>query len=215
MSRDKPRAGGLLAGMRGGWRGSLRKGVGAGARRRTRLERVPSLAAIALPVAWDAVDDAGVGNKGDDAHAGAAGASQRIRFQDFPDQSSPGAAGLPGEVGIVPRLGRGSAKAGAVGLLARADDSAPVGIRAVEALAVASGIGDVGGDAVNPLVRIEHKPGGPGARVRGVSRDSEPSWSFRSASMARAGLYGAISRRSRPASRSTPIVRMARCVGSW
>jgi hypothetical protein len=144
MSRDKPRPGGLLAGMRGGWRGSLWKGVGAGARRRTRLERVPSLAALALPVSQDAVDDAGVGNKGDDAHAGAAGASQRISFEDFPDQAGPSAAGLPGEVGIVPGLDRGRAGAGAVGLLARADDSAPGGIRAVEALAVTSGIGDVG-----------------------------------------------------------------------
>jgi hypothetical protein len=34
-------------------------------------------------VAQDAVDDAGVGNKGDDVYAGAAGASQRIRFEDF------------------------------------------------------------------------------------------------------------------------------------
>ena len=129
--------------MRGGWRGSLRKGVGAGARRRTRLERVPSLAALALPVAQDAVDDAGVGNKGHDAHAGAAGAHQGVGFEDLPDQAGPSAAGLAGEIGIVLGLGRGSA--GAVGLLARADDSAPVGIRAVEALAVASGIWDVGG----------------------------------------------------------------------
>ena len=73
MSRGKPRPGDRLAGMRGGWRGSLWKGVGAGARRRTRLERVPSLAALALPVAQDAVDDAGVGNQEADAHAGAAG----------------------------------------------------------------------------------------------------------------------------------------------
>jgi hypothetical protein len=70
--------------MRDGWRGSLRKGVGASARRRTRRERVPSFAALALPVAQDAVDDAGVGNKGDDAHAGAAGADQRIGFENNP-----------------------------------------------------------------------------------------------------------------------------------
>ncbi len=42
---------------------------------------------------------------------------------------------------------RGStARTGTQGLQARADDSAPVELRAVEALAVASGIGDVGGD---------------------------------------------------------------------
>ena len=105
-----------------------------GSRRRTRLERVPSLAAVALPVSQDAVDDAGVGNKGEDAHAGAAGAGQGIRFEDFPNQAGPSAAGLPGEVGIVASLGRGSAGAGAVGLLALADDSAPVGVCAVKAL---------------------------------------------------------------------------------
>jgi hypothetical protein len=37
------------------------------------FERVCGQPAIALPVAEDGVDDAGVGNKRDDAHAGAAG----------------------------------------------------------------------------------------------------------------------------------------------
>jgi hypothetical protein len=45
-------------------------------------------------VAQDAVDDARVGNKGDDAHAGAAGAGQGISFEDSPDQAGPSAAGL-------------------------------------------------------------------------------------------------------------------------
>ncbi len=97
-------------------------------------------------MAQDAVDDAGVGNNGDNPHAGAAGAaSQRVSLENFPDQTGPRAAGLPGEIGIVAGLGRGRAGAGTVGLSIGADDSAPVGVGAVEALAVASGIGDVGG----------------------------------------------------------------------
>ena len=34
-------------------------------------------------MAQDAVNDAGVGNKGDDAHAAAAGASQRVGLEKF------------------------------------------------------------------------------------------------------------------------------------
>ena len=80
-----------------------------------------------------------------------------------------------------------AARADAAGLSAGLCDSAPVRIGAVEALAVPVRIGDMRGDAVNPLVRIEHEPGGAGARVRGRLQGQAPSWSFRSASMARAG----------------------------
>jgi len=44
-----------------------------GGRRRARLEWILRLAALAFPMAQDAVDDAGVGKKGDDAHAAALG----------------------------------------------------------------------------------------------------------------------------------------------
>ena len=118
-------------------------------------------------MAHDTVDDARVGNNRDDAHAGAAGAaSQRVSLENFPDQSSPGAAGLPGEVGIVPPLGRGSAGRGAVGLSVGADDSAPVRIGAVEALTVASRVGNMRGDPMNPFQGVEHHARGAGARVR-------------------------------------------------
>jgi hypothetical protein len=43
----------------------------------------------------DAVDDAGIGNKGDDAYAAAAGAKKWIRFEYLLYQPSPLAAGLP------------------------------------------------------------------------------------------------------------------------
>ena len=47
------------------------------------------------------------------------------------------------------------------------DHSGPVRIGAVKTLAMASWVWNVRTDAVNPLERIERKPGGAGARVRG------------------------------------------------
>jgi len=69
--------------------------------RSARIEWVLRLAAPAFTMAQDAVDDPRVCNEGDDLHACAAGAKQRVCFEDFPEQSRPGAAGFPGEVGIV------------------------------------------------------------------------------------------------------------------
>ena len=114
-------------------RSSLHLGNSAGdlrfrLERSARFERVSCPAAIALAVAQDAVDDARVGNKGDDAHAGAAGsASQGVSLEDFPDQTGPRAGSLPGEIGIVPLAG-GDAGGAIVGSRRRAQDSAPVGI---------------------------------------------------------------------------------------
>ena len=115
----------------------------------------------------DAVDNARVGNKGDDAHAGAAGgASQGVRLEDFPDQTSPGAARLPEQVGIV-ALSGGNAGGGIVGLRRGAHYSAPVGVCAVKSLAVASRVGNMRGDPVDPFQGIEHDAGSASARVRG------------------------------------------------
>jgi hypothetical protein len=50
----------------------------------------------------DAVDNARICNKGDDAHAVAAGAQKGIRLEELSDQASPRAAGFPGAIGIVP-----------------------------------------------------------------------------------------------------------------
>ena len=118
-------------------------------------------------MAQDAVHDTGIGNKGEDAHAGAAGAaSQRVGLENFPDQTSPRAAGLAGEIGIVPLVG-GDAGGGVVGWRRLAQNSAAVGIGAVASLAVASRVGNMGGDPVNPFQGIEHDAGGASARVRG------------------------------------------------
>jgi len=84
----------------------LMESVGPGEGRSARFERVFCPAAIALAVPQDAVDDVKIGNKGDSAHARAAGAaSQGVSLEDFPDQTGPRAAGLPGEIGIVPLAG--------------------------------------------------------------------------------------------------------------
>jgi len=68
-----------LGGVRGvaaDW--ALWVATGAGARRIARFERILRLASLAFAVAQDAVEDARICNKGDDAHAGAAGAEQRV-----------------------------------------------------------------------------------------------------------------------------------------
>jgi len=44
----------------------------------------------------NSVDHAWIGNKGNDAHAPAAPAQQRVRLEYFPDQASPRAAGFAG-----------------------------------------------------------------------------------------------------------------------
>ena len=63
--------------------------------------------------------------------------------------------------------GAGAPAAGLSACLPRADDSAPVGIGAVESLAVASRVGNMRGDPVNPFQGVQHHAGGAGARVRG------------------------------------------------
>jgi len=77
-------------------------------------------------------------------------------------------------------LGRGSGGAGAAGLLACAGDSAAVGIRAAKTLAVACRIRDMGGNAVDPLERIEDQQGGAGARAWGCLQGQPPAMHLRS-----------------------------------
>jgi len=168
MRPGTPRPEGCLGGVRGvaaDW--TLWVGAVAGARRSARFERILRLATLAFAVAQDAVDDARICNKGDDAHARAAGAEQRVDFEDFSEQTRPGAACFPGEVGIVLLGAYVCRRSGAVAMGGGNGDSGPVGIGAVKALAMSSRIGDVGGDAVNPLQGIERKPSGAGARIRG------------------------------------------------
>jgi hypothetical protein len=55
----------------------LMEGAGPGEERIATFERVLCPAAIALAVAQNAIDDARVGNKGDNPHAGAAGAASQ------------------------------------------------------------------------------------------------------------------------------------------
>lgn len=118
-------------------------------------------------MAQDPVDHARISNQGDDAHAGAAGsASQRVGLENLPDQTSPRAPGLPAQIGIVLVLGRWGGLV-AVPLRMGRRDPASVGIRAVESLTVASRVGNMRGDPVDPFQGVEHHAGGAGARVRG------------------------------------------------
>ena len=101
MRPGTPRPEGCLGGVRGvaaDW--TLWVGAVAGARRSARFGRILRLAALAFAVAQDAAGDARVCNKGDDANARAASAEQRVDFEDFSEQTRPGAACLPGKVGI-------------------------------------------------------------------------------------------------------------------
>jgi len=70
-------------------------------RRRARLERILRLAALALAIAQDAVDDRRVGNEGNYAHAGATGAEKGIHFENLLQQARPSASGFLGDVGVV------------------------------------------------------------------------------------------------------------------
>ena len=72
-----------------------------GARRSTGFERILRLAALALPMAQNPVDDPRVCNKRDDLHAGATGANQGVHFEDFPEEASPRASGFLREFGFV------------------------------------------------------------------------------------------------------------------
>ena len=54
-------------------------------------------AALAFAVAQDAAGDARIYNKGDDAHARATSAEQRVDFEDFSEQTRPCAACFPGD----------------------------------------------------------------------------------------------------------------------
>ena len=107
----------------------------------------------------DAVDDAGIRNKGDDAHASAAGAKQRIRLEDLFNQPSPRAAGFPGAIRIVP-LGKSLiGQVGAFAISGGHGNPPAVGAGPIKSLTMASPIRDMGRDAVNPFKRI-HLNGG-------------------------------------------------------
>ena len=144
MRSDTPRPEGRLAGVPSvpaDWA----LWAGAGARRSAGFERILGFAAPAFPMAQDAVDDARVRNQGNDAHAGAARAKQRIDFEDFSNQAGPRAAGLPGGVRIVLPGACVSRSRGVAGIGGRNRRSGAVGVGAVPALAMTSGIRDVRG----------------------------------------------------------------------
>ncbi len=110
---------------------TLLDSAGPGEGRVASFERIFCPAATALAVAQDAVNHAGIRNKGDNPHAAAARAQERVSLEDFPYQTSPCAAGLPREIGIVPVLGCWGSLAAAP-LRTDRHHSPPVGIGAIK-----------------------------------------------------------------------------------
>jgi len=103
----------------------------------------------------DAVDDARICNKGDDAHAPAAGIQEGIRFENFLDRASPRAAGFPGNIRIVPLGKTRCRQAGGFVIWSRHGNPGAVGISPLKSLTMTSRIRDMGRDAVNPFERIQ------------------------------------------------------------
>ena len=115
----------------------------------------------------DAIDDAGICDKGDDAHAAAAGATQRFRFEDFFNQTSPRASCFPGAIRIV-ALGKYRCRqAGAFSICRIEANPAAVGIGAIKSLTMSSRIRDMRRDAVNPCERVHLHGGCDGFRHHG------------------------------------------------
>jgi hypothetical protein len=121
----------------------------------------------------DAVDDAGIRNKGDDAHASAAGAKQRIRLEDLFNQPSPRAAGFPGAIRIVP-LGKSLiGQVGAFAISGGHGNPPAVGAGPIKSLTMRSRIRDMGRDAVNPFERVQLNGGCAGPWIgRGFHNQS-------------------------------------------
>ena len=103
----------------------------------------------------DTIHHAGICNKGDDAHAAAAAAKQRIRFEDFLNQPSPRAPGFPGEIRIV-LLGMYHSRGGG-GLAVGGEHRNPgaVGIGSVKSLTMPPRVRNMRCNAMNPFKRIK------------------------------------------------------------
>jgi hypothetical protein len=87
----------------------------------------------------DAIDNAGICNKGNDAHAAAATTQEGIRLEDFLNQPGPRAAGFPGVIRIVPLGKSRRRKAGGFVIWSRHGNPPAVGIRPIKPLTIASG----------------------------------------------------------------------------
>jgi hypothetical protein len=110
----------------------------------------PGFWSVRLPDAEGCGRRRGIGDKGDDAHAAAAGATQRVCFEDFFNQTSPRAACFPGAIRIVALVKYRCRQAGAFSICRIEANPAAVGIGAIESLTMSSRIRDMGRDAVNP-----------------------------------------------------------------
>jgi hypothetical protein len=90
---------------------------------------------------------------GYDLHLGTTGTEHRVNFEDFSEQASPGGAGFPGGLGIMVIRG---GRCGAAGQRVRqlGGYSGAIAVSPIRARAVLAGIGNVGGDSMNPFQGI-------------------------------------------------------------
>jgi hypothetical protein len=128
-------------------------------------------------MAQDAVNDPRISNERDDAQAGATDAYQRFGFENSPNQTRPGAAGFPGEVGIVPVVVGACAGIRFLPLHTRFSLSAPVRVRAIKALTMASAMRPVLGSAAATWLSVAmQEQAGVGRQGQGMA-----SWYLRAA----------------------------------
>ena len=100
-SSGRPRLAGRLAMERkSGATLGLLPGARTGLRRSARLKRILCFAAIAFTMAQDAIDNARLSNKGDNAHTGAASANEGVNLENLLQQARPRASSFSGKVGI-------------------------------------------------------------------------------------------------------------------
>ena len=101
------------------------------------------------------LDNAGIRNKRNDAHAAAATTQQGIGLEDLLDQPSPRTARFPGVIRIVLLRLFGCRQAGGFILLGRHANPPAVGVASVKSLTMSSRLRNVRRDAVNPFERIQ------------------------------------------------------------
>ena len=141
------------------------QGIASGPRWRARPERVPGAARLTLQVSENPIDDSGIGDDGDNLHLCAADTEKRIHLENLLDEAGPGCPASLNELrGGMGRCARACRRRGL--LLARGfRRTCAVGERSVIPHAMPTAIGDVGGDGVDPVERIEEANGRTGAGI--------------------------------------------------
>jgi hypothetical protein len=127
--------------------------------RRARFEGISGLAALALEMPQDSINDACISNNGDNLHLRAAGTQHGIYFKNLGKQARPRAASFLGELRVL--VGPGGLWCGASEILRHSGGySRPVAIGSIRASSMLAAIGDVrgltvGGKDYTTKIRVE------------------------------------------------------------